>query len=302
MEAGHENGHPGSRHLARAVTPARDGRVTGKVAFITGAARGQGRSHAVRLAEEGADIIAVDLCDEVESVKRLYPAATDADMAETVSAVEAAGGRIVTAKADVRDLDALRSALDDGVAQFGHVDIVAANAGIFAFGAQAHLVSEQEWRDVIDINLTGVWHTCTAVTQRLIDQGTGGSIVITSSTGGLKATPNVVAYTVSKHALAGLMRTLALELAPHAIRVNTVHPTGVPTAMILNEAVYRLLVPDVAAPTREEAIEVFRTTNALPIPWVESIDVSNAVLFLASDEARYVTGTELKVDAGYTLK
>jgi NAD(P)-dependent dehydrogenase (short-subunit alcohol dehydrogenase family) len=183
----------------------------------------------------------------------------------------------------------------------GRVDIVSANAGIFVFGDKAHLISESDWRDVIDINLTGVWHTCKAVIPHLIRQGTGGSIVITSSTGGLKATPNVAAYTASKHALAGLMGTLALELAPHHIRVNTVHPTGVPTTMLLNQAVYRLLVPDVATPSPEQAREMLTTTNALPIPWVESVDVSNAILYLGSDEARYVTGTELKIDAGYTL-
>ena len=278
------------------------GRVHGKVAFITGAARGQGRSHAIRLAQEGADIIAVDLCESVPSVTRLYPGATEADLAETVAAVEALDRRIVATKADVRDYPALRAALDDGVAQLGHVDIVCANAGIFIFGDQTHLVSEQDWQDVTDINLTGTWHTAKAVIPHLIEQGTGGSMILTSSTAGLKGTPNVAAYTASKHAVVGLMRTLALELAPHRIRVNTVHPTGVATDMILNEATFRLFLPDAEHPTQEQAAEIFTTTNALPVPWVESIDISNAVLFLASDEARYVTGTELKVDAGYTLK
>jgi SDR family mycofactocin-dependent oxidoreductase len=276
--------------------------VAGKVAFITGAARGQGRSHAIRLAEEGADIIAVDLAEEIESVKRFYPGATADDLAQTVKEVEALDRRIVATKVDVRNYDALKAALDDGVAQLGHVDIVSANAGIFLFGDQSHLVTESDWSDVIDINLTGVWHTAKAVIPHLVSQGTGGSIILTSSTAGLKGTPNVAAYTASKHAVVGLMRTLALELAPHRIRVNTVHPTGVATDMILNQAAFRLFLPDVEAPTKEQAAEVFQSTNALPIPWVEPIDISNAVLFLASDEARYVTGTELKVDAGYTIK
>jgi SDR family mycofactocin-dependent oxidoreductase len=278
------------------------GRVAGKVAFITGAARGQGRSHAIRLAEEGADIIAVDIAEDIDSVRRFYPGATETDLAETVKEVEALDRRIVATKADVRDYAALKQALDSGVAELGHVDIVSANAGIFVFGDQTHLVTEGDWRDVIDINLTGVWHTAKAAIPHLIEQGTGGSIVLTSSTAGLKGTPNVAQYTASKHGVVGLMRTLALELAPHNIRVNSVHPTGVATDMILNEATFRLFLPDTAHPTRQQAAEVFATTNALPVPWVEPRDISNAVLWLASDEARYVTGVTLPVDAGYTIK
>jgi SDR family mycofactocin-dependent oxidoreductase len=278
------------------------GRVEGKVAFITGAARGQGRSHAVRLAQEGADIIALDVAADIDSVKRFYPGASEDDLAETVQQVEALDRRIVATKADVRDYQAVNSALEDGVSQLGHVDIVSANAGIFIFGDMTENVSEGDWKDVLDINLTGVWHTCKAVIPHLIQQGTGGSIILTSSTAGLKGTPSVAPYTASKHAVVGLMRTLALELAPHSVRVNTVHPTGVATNMILNEATFKLFLPDVDKPTQEQAAEVFQTTNALPVPWVEPIDISNAVLFLASDEARYVTGTELKVDAGYTIK
>ncbi|WP_449282816.1 mycofactocin-coupled SDR family oxidoreductase [Leucobacter sp.] len=278
------------------------GRLEGKVAFITGAARGQGRSHAVRLAQEGADIIAVDICEEVPSITRFYPGATEEDLAETVRQVEALDRRIVASKADVRDYAGLKEALDRGVAELGHVDIVSANAGVFSFGDQTQDVTDSDWQDVIDINQTGVWHTAKAVIPHLIEQGTGGSIIITSSTAGIKGTPNVAAYTASKHAVVGIMRTLALELAPHRVRVNTVHPTGVDTDMIQNEATFRLFMPDVEHPTREQAAPIFQSTNALPVPWVEPIDISNAVLFLASDEARYVTGTELKVDAGYTLK
>ncbi|GAA3757416.1 mycofactocin-coupled SDR family oxidoreductase [Microbacterium kribbense] len=278
------------------------GRVEGKVAFITGIARGQGRSHAVRLAQEGADIIGIDLCETVPSIARYYDGATAEDMAETVRQVEALDRRIIATKADVRDYDALKAAVDDGVAQLGHVDIVSANAGVFAFGDKTQDVTDSDWQDVIDINQTGVWHTAKAVIPHLIDQGTGGSIILTSSTAGLKGTPNVAAYTAAKHAVVGIMRTLAVELAPYSVRVNTVHPTGVATPMILNEAAWRLFLPDEAHPTQEQAAKVFQTTNALPVPWVEAIDISNAVLFLASDEARYVTGTELKVDAGYTVK
>jgi SDR family mycofactocin-dependent oxidoreductase len=278
------------------------GRLEGKVAFITGAARGQGRSHAVRLAEEGADIIAVDLCGDVESMSRRYPGSNDADLAETVRMVEALGRRIVATKADVRDFEALRASLDSGIAELHHVDIVSANAGIFMFGDPTHLVSEADWDDVIDVNLKGVWQTCKAAIPLMIEQGTGGSITLTSSTGGLKAIPSAASYTASKHAVVGLMRTLALELAPHHIRVNTIHPTTVPTDMILNPTLFKLFRPDLAAPSLEQVSEVFKSVNALPVPWVETVDVSNALLFLSSDEARYVTGTELKVDAGYTLK
>ena len=278
------------------------GRVEGKVAFITGAARGMGRSHAVRLAEEGADIIAIDLCGSVPSIDRFYAGTTAEDLAETVAQVQATGRRIVASQADVRDYDQLSHAFQEGVAELGRVDIVCANAGIFSFGEQTHLVSERDWQDVIDVNQTGVWHTCKAVIPHLIEQADGGSIIITSSTAGIKGTPNVAPYTASKHAVVGLMRTLALELAPHSIRVNTVHPTGVSTPMLLNEAAFQLFLPDVEHPTQEQAAEAFRPTNALPVPWVDSIDVSHAVVYLASDEARYVTGLELKIDAGYSIR
>jgi SDR family mycofactocin-dependent oxidoreductase len=278
------------------------GRVEGKVAFITGAARGQGRSHALRLAQEGADIIAVDIAEEIESVKRFYPGASEADLAETVKQVEALDRRIVARKADVRDYDTLKAAFDEGVAELGRVDIVSANAGIFVFGEQAQDVTEQDWDDVIDINLKGVWHTVKAVVPTMIEQGTGGSIILTSSTAGIKGTPNVSQYTASKHGVVGLMKTFALELAPHSIRVNSVHPTGVATDMILNQATFQLFIPGQGEVSQEDAAEVFRTTNALPVPWVEPVDISNAVLFLASDEARYITGVQLPVDAGYTIK
>lgn len=278
------------------------GRVAGKVAFITGAARGQGRSHALRLAAEGADIIALDIAAEIDSVRRFYPGASPEDLAETVRQVEALDRRIVAVQADVRSYAAVQAAVDEGVSQLGHVDIVSANAGIFIFGDPAQDVTATDWADVVDINLTGVWHTCKAAIPHMIEQGTGGSIILTSSTAGLRGTPNIAPYTASKHGVVGLMRTLALELGPHSIRVNTIHPTGVATNMILNPALYQLFMPDTVNPTQEQAAVILQETNALPIPWVEPVDVSNALLFLASDEARYVTGTELKVDAGYTIK
>jgi SDR family mycofactocin-dependent oxidoreductase len=276
------------------------GRVEGKVAFVTGAARGQGRSHAIRLAQEGADIIAVDLCDQVGSVP--YPMSTPADLAETVKEVESLDRRIVATQADVRDFGALKAALDDGVAQLGKVDIVSANAGIFSFGTLEEL-DDRTWQDMIDVNLTGVWHAAKAAIPHLRAAG-GGSIILTSSTAGLQALPNTGHYNSAKHGVVGLMRTLALELAPDMIRVNSVHPTAVDTDMIQNSATYELFASDLpeAERTRENLAPRFQGLNVLPIPWVEPIDISNAVLWLASDESRYVTGVTLPIDAGLLLK
>jgi (+)-trans-carveol dehydrogenase len=254
-------------------------RLEGKVAFITGAARGQGRSHAVRLAEEGADIIAVDI-------------AVDIDMAQTVKEVEALDRRIVASQADVRDYDGLKAALDDGVARLGR---------LVSFGTAEEL-TEQAWQDVIDVDLTGVWHTVKAAIPHLRAAG-GGSIIIMNSDAGLKGSPNLGHYAAAKHGLVGLMQSLANELAPDMVRVNTVHPGAVDTDMIHNQAMYRHLLPDHRGDiTREEVAPVFQTLNALPIPWLESVDISNAVLFLASDEARYITGVSLPVDAGHFVK
>jgi len=274
-------------------------RLEGKVAFVTGAARGQGRSHAIRLAEEGADIIAVDIASQIDTVP--FPMATTDDLAETVKEVEALDRRIVASQADVRDYDAVKAVLDDGVAQLGRLDIVAANAGIVSFGTAEEL-TEQAWRDVIDVNLTGVWHTAKAAIPHLRAAG-GGSIIITSSGAGLKGTSNLAHYVAAKHGLVGLMRTLANELAADLVRVNTVHPGSVDTDMIHNQALYHLFLPNQRGEiTREHAVPAFQTLSALPIPWVESVDISNAVLFLASDEARYITGVTLPVDAGSLVK
>jgi (+)-trans-carveol dehydrogenase len=271
------------------------GRVAGKVAFITGAGRGQGRSHAIRLAQEGADIIAVDLCADVDSAP--YAMSTPEDLAQTVKEIEALDRRIAATQADVRDFEALEAALDDGVSQLGRLDIVSANAGIASYG-QAVDLTEQSWQDMIDTNLTGVWHTAKAAIPHLKAGGRGGSIVITSSSAGLAAYQNMAHYVAAKHGLVGLMRALALELAPDMIRVNSLHPTGVNTDMIHNEATYRLFAPDLESPTADQIGERYQALNALPIPWVEPADISNAVLWLASDESRYVTGVTLPIDAG----
>jgi (+)-trans-carveol dehydrogenase/(-)-trans-carveol dehydrogenase len=276
------------------------GRVEGKVAFITGAARGQGRSHAIRLAQEGADIIAVDICEDVEGVP--YPGPTEDDLAQTAKAVEALDRRIVTAKADVRDYGALKAALDDGVAELGRLDIVSANAGISSAPYATADLPEEIWQNMIGINLTGVWHTAKAAIPHLIAGGRGGSIVLTSSAAGLQAYVGVPHYVSAKHGVVGLMRTLALELAPHSIRVNSIHPTQVDTDMIMNESTYKLFRPELEHPTREDFEPASQAMNALPIPWVEPVDISNALLFLASDEARYITGVTLPVDAGCIIK
>jgi SDR family mycofactocin-dependent oxidoreductase len=276
------------------------GRVAGKVAFITGAARGQGRSHAIRLAQEGADIIAVDLTGQIDSVP--YAMSTPEDLAQTVKEVEALDRRIVATQADVRDYGAVKAALDAGVAELGHLDIVSANAGIFSFGTLEEL-DETHWQDMLDVNLTGVWHAAKAAIPHLRAAG-GGSMILTSSTAGLMAIPNIGHYTAAKHGVVGLMRTLALELAPDFIRVNSVHPTSVNTDMIQNAATYALFAPDLpeAERTKEVLGPRFEAMNALPIPWVEPVDISNAVLWLASDESRYVTGVTLPIDAGQLLK
>ncbi|KAA0927931.1 mycofactocin-coupled SDR family oxidoreductase [Rhodococcus sp. IEGM 1401] len=276
------------------------GKLEGKVAFITGAARSQGRSHAIRLAQEGADIIAVDLCGPVDTIE-MYPPSTEADLAETVKQVEALDRRIVATKADVRDSAALRKAVDDGVAELGRLDIVLGNAGVFEI-APALDITDDAWQNMIDVNLTGVWNTCKVALPHLIAGGRGGSIVLTSSTAGLKGTPNTVHYTATKHGVVGIMRTLANEFGQHSIRVNTVHPTGVDTVMIQNPKTWGLFAPDDPNPSREKSAPIFQTTNTLPVPWIEAIDISNAIAFLVSDDARYITGATLPVDAGYTVK
>ncbi|MDF2978989.1 MAG: family mycofactocin-dependent oxidoreductase [Actinomycetospora sp.] len=277
------------------------GRMEGKVVLITGAARGQGRAHAVRLAQEGADVIAVDSCAGIDTVVGKYPPATREDLDQTVVEVEKAGGRIVARVADVRDQAALDAAVADGVAELGRLDGVVANAGIASYG-RAWELDEATWQDMIDVNLTGVWHTAKAAIPRLIDAGRGGAMVFTSSIGGFKGIQQVGHYVSAKHGIVGLMRNLANELAPYRVRVNTVHPTNVDTHMIQNPGTWGMFAPDDPEPTQEKAIPGFTSLNALEIPWIESVDVANAVLFLLSDEARYITGAALPVDAGASIK
>jgi (+)-trans-carveol dehydrogenase len=274
------------------------GRVEGKVAFITGAARGQGRSHAVRLAEEGADIIAVDICGQIASVP--FPMASADDLAETVRLVEKFGRRVVAIECDVRDYPALEAAVNQGVAELGGIDIVSANAGISSAG-QLHELSEEAWQDVIDVNLTGVWHTCKATVLHLISGG-GGSIVLTSSMAALRTWQNIGHYAAAKHGVVGVARVMAAELAPYGIRVNAIHPTQVDTPMLANDWSYSLFRPDLERPTKEDVVEPMTTLNMLPVPWVEAVDISNALLFLVSDEARYITGVSLPIDAGANIK
>jgi SDR family mycofactocin-dependent oxidoreductase len=265
------------------------GTLDGKVAFITGAARGQGRSHAVRLAEEGADVIAVDICAQIESVS--YPLATPADLEQTVSEVEATGRRIVARHADVRDVSALRKAFEEGTAELGPVDIVLANAGI---GIGTRAPTDQDWEDVLSVNLTGVWNTGRIAIPSMIERGQGGAIVLTSSTGGLMGVgtndPGLLGYTAAKHGVVGLMRSWANYLAPHSIRVNSVAPTACRTPMAVNASLTDILETN---PQMASAM-----SNAMPVGMVEPIDVSNAIAWLVSDDARYVTGTVIPVDAG----
>jgi SDR family mycofactocin-dependent oxidoreductase len=267
------------------------GRVEGKVAFVTGAARGQGRSHAVRLAEEGADIIAVDVPGDYPTVG--YPLGTEEDLAETVKAVEALDRRIIATRADVRDLAALRTAVDDGVAQLGKLDIVCANAGICTVQSWDQ-VTPEVWQDTLDTNLTGVWNTFVVSVPHLIAAG-GGSIIATSSTAGIKGLPFLAPYVAAKHGVVGISRTMANELAKHKIRVNTVHPTGVDTPMVAG-----LGGLDPIINKEPELGPIFM--NTYPVEMVDPRDISNAVLWLASDESRYVTGLELTVDAGNTIR
>jgi (+)-trans-carveol dehydrogenase len=276
------------------------GRVAGKVAFVTGAARGQGRSHAVRLAQEGADIIAVDICQPFDNSPA--PAATTEDLLETAEMVKGLGRRIVISEVDVRDYESLKSAVDSGVEQLGGLDIIVANAGIGTVGNRLDRLDEHIWQEMIDVNLSGVWKSVKAGVPHLLAGGRGGSIILTSSVAGLKTYPYTGHYVAAKHGVVGLMRTFAVELGAQSIRVNSVHPTHVNTPLLLNEKTYRMFRPDLENPGPDDMAPVCQSFHFLPIPWVIAEDISNAVLFLASDEARYITGVALPVDAGSCLK
>ena len=275
------------------------GRFNGKVAFITGAARGQGRSHAVRLAQEGADIVAVDISHQIQTVR--YDGASQADLAETVRLVEAEGSRIIARDADVRNQCELDDVVAAALKEFGHIDIVCANAGIISYGLTWELTEEQ-WQDVMDVNLTGVWHTVKATIPAIISEGSGGSVTITSSGAGMKGFANCAHYTAAKHGVIGLTRTLAIELAPHFIRVNAILPSTVRTDMVINQDTFRRFRPDLVEPNLEDAMPRFGSIHLIPTPMLEPRDVSDALLWLASDEARYVTGIALPVDAGTLVK
>jgi SDR family mycofactocin-dependent oxidoreductase len=279
------------------------GRVEGKVAFVTGAARGQGRSHAVRLAEEGADIIAIDICHDIESLG--YPLARPEDLDETARLIEKTGQGVVSAQADVRDESQLRAALDTGLAEFGKLDIVVAQAGIAGMTGDPPL---QAWSDVINTNLVG---TINAIQVSLPHLGEGASIIATGSTAALMdaakkdnpgTDPGGMAYMTAKRLLSQYVWDLATQLAIRNIRANVIHPTNCNTDMLQSEPMYRSFRPDLEHPKREDAEPVFYIQQAMRVPYIEPEDISNAVLWLASDESRYVTGMQLRVDAGGYLK
>lgn len=265
------------------------GRLTGKAVLITGAARGQGRNHAVRIAREGADVLLIDVPGDYAELD--YAMGTSAELEETARLVEKEGRRAVVRTADIRDDAALRRIVDEGVTELGHLEVVVANAAVCKLHAWDE-VTPQVWREVVDTTLTGTWNTIAVATPHLIAAG-GGSIVVIGSTSALKGTPFFAPYTAAKHGVVGLAKAMANELGRHSIRVNTVHPAGVKTA--LTGALKRL---DELIGTDPSLGPVFM--NALPTQWIEPDDVSSAVVYLASDESRYVTGTELKVDAGNT--
>ena len=274
------------------------GLLAGQVAVVSGAARGQGRSHALALAREGASIIALDACAPIATVP--YPLPTKADLEETAGQVEALGGRVIHGVVDVRDLAEMEQFIGDAVADLGRLDIVCANAGISTPSPTLEM-SEETWQTTIDINLTGVWKTCKATVPHIVAGNRGGSVIITSSAATVMISGNIAHYTAAKHGLIGFMRVLAKELAPYRIRVNTLHPTGVRTPMIYNEPMYRLFRPDLENPGREDFEAAARSHNALGVPAVEPEDVSAAVVYLAAPSGRYVTGSTFMLDAGGSL-
>lgn len=274
------------------------GRVEGKVALVTGAARGQGRSHAVRFAQEGAHVVILDACTDIATAPYQFP--TEVDLKETEALVAATGRRVLSRVADVRRQDQLDAVVADAIAEFGHIDIVAANAGIVGYGSTWEL-TDTEWQDMLDVNLTGAFRTVKAVVPSMIGAGRGGSIVLTSSVQAMLGSANIGHYSASKSGVGGLMRSLATELGPHGIRVNTVNPSAVDTPMVRNESTFRLFGPDLENPGADEMWERSKVRNPMGVGWVDPADVSNAVLFLASDEARFITGVELPIDMGMRL-
>jgi SDR family mycofactocin-dependent oxidoreductase len=276
-------------------------RVAGKVALITGAARGQGRSHAVHLAREGADIIAVDYCTNFDTIS--YPMATTEDLAQTVKEIEALDRRVIAVQADARDPQAMQNAAAQALAEFGKLDVVVANAGICAMAAQQPL---RAWADVSSVNFGAALNTLNAAIPHL---QAGASLIVTGSLAALlpyrpgsEQSPGGMAYSWAKRALVSLVHDLALTLGPHMIRVNGVHPTNCNTDMLQHEDMYKAFRPDLEHPTKEDAALAFPALNVMPTPWVEPADISQTVVFLASDESRWVTGQFIAVDAGGQLK
>lgn len=276
------------------------GRMDNKVAFVTGVARGQGRSHCLTLAREGAKIIGIDLCHSLDKVA--YPLGTEEDLAETDRLIKEIGGEAVLLQADTRNRSQLQAAVQAGLERFGQIDAVVASAGVWTWG-EARDLPEDEWQFALDMNLTGAFNTAQAALPSMIDRGQGGSIMFTSSQLALRGCPQAVAYSAAKGGLVGMMRALASELAPHQIRVNTIHPSTVATDMVLNQPTYDLFAPHKnGEATVEDLHESMRAFHMLPIPLIESQDISNAVLYLASDESRALTSIVLPVDAGSTQK
>jgi (+)-trans-carveol dehydrogenase len=277
------------------------GRLEGKVAFITGIARGQGRSHAIRMAQEGARIVGLDVCDEIEGVQ--YPLATTGDLKETISRVEAVGGSIHAEVGDVRSFDDVRRVIDAGREAFGEIDVVVANAGITCRVGPTWELDELDWTQTLAVNLIGAWQATRAVIPQMIKDGRRGSLILISSAVGIKGAENLGPYVASKHGVIGLMRTLARELAPHRIRVNCILPGPIDTPILINDMMGKIFCPDLAHATREDmaAASLAAPLAAMPVPWFDPVEVSNAVVWLASDESTYVTGVPLSIDAGASV-
>lgn len=273
--------------------------LTGKVAYITGVARGQGRSHAVALAKRGVRIVGIDICAPVASAP--YEMATEAELAETEALIKEAGGESILRVGDVRSLDDQVAAVNEAVERWGRMDIVLGNAGVCTYGELATM-SVEKWQEMMDIDLTGVWLSARAAAGPMIDAGNGGSIIFTSSTAGLRNLNSIGHYVAAKHGVTGLAKAFANELAPHNIRVNSLHPSNCRTEMMLNTGVAKMFRPDLESPTWEDAVDSYGTIHLLDTPWVEPEDVSNAVVFLVSDEARFITGAAIPVDAGMLAK
>ncbi|MCR8896048.1 mycofactocin-coupled SDR family oxidoreductase [Gordonia sp. GONU] len=270
--------------------------LEGKVALVTGAARGQGRAHSIALAKAGAKVVAVDLCENIDRV--YYDLATPADLEQTVKEIEAIGGTAMARKADTRSQEQLDEVVREALEEFGRLDIVVANAGIGTTLAKTWELTDDDWFNALDVNLTGVWRTIKATAPAIIDGGRGGAYILTSSLAGLKGYQHLAHYSSSKHGVNGLMKVLANELGPHNIRVNSICPGLVNTDMMMNQPTYDVWRPDLEKPTKDDTMELFETFQVLPISYLEPEDVSEAVVWLASDHARVITGVALTVDGG----